>query len=1003
VVQHDASGRDTTTYFAANFINPRESQLAPGTESSPQTAGPRSQPIRSPKEIWGVLAAIGVGFLLIELMLAWWQFSAATMRARLALALRVVTVALLVMALLGVALPRTVDRQATVFVADVSQSVSGAQPISGSFIDQALAARKPDDRYAVVATARDATVLQGLTGNPPTAGLLPSASAADADATNLAAGLRLATDLVPAGYRSRVVLLSDGQETTGDAVAQARLLNSRGVEVDVVPLPGSTGPEVLIDNVSAPAVVREGERFSVGVRVVSNVAADGVVHVSVNGQPLADQSVTLSPGSTDLAFGAQAPQSGLLDVRASIDVGQGQDTIAQNNESRAVVEVQGPPRVLVVEQRSGEGAVISSALTSVGMQLETRAVSDLPDQLDTLGSYAAIVLADVSATSLTDSQQSALRSYVRDLGRGLLAIGGDTSFGQGDYVGTPLDDALPVRSSVRSHRDQGQVALVLVLDRSGSMADDVYHEGTTKLEMAREAAVLSAQQLAPRDLVGLLAFDSSQHWILPLNPLLGLSPTAVQERLSGLSADGGTDIFPAVSAAFDAIRQSDARYKHIILLTDGMSCCAGNYPDLLQRMRDANVTLSTIAIGGDADQKLLSQLAKDGDGRYYFAEHARDIPRLMTRETELATRGPVVEGAITPHPVGADAGLGSLAATGLPQLGGYLVTSPKDLAEVMLVSDAGDPILARWQYGLGRAVAWTSDLRGRWTDAWVQWPGTAQLFSELVGWTIAPTHGSLRLDVRADGSTGHITVDDTQGGQSAGPVLAHVAQPDGSALQLELAATSPGRYEASFPIAGAGTYIVKVQEQGDGATSDTAEAGLPVSYPAEFRRVTSDDRRMDQIARAGGGHVLTTPAAAFADDLAPVTSNLPLQRILLILAAIILPFEVALRRLRISPSDVVDWLKHPRRFSLEKPWSSGRFELQPPAWVPGAWAASRRPPPPPVKLWTLPDRSLAARATPGLARDSGPETSDGEDALASTLRWLAARRGDNRGDSGDPS
>src|SRR5207237_4429368 len=181
------------------------------------------------------------------------------------------------------------------------------------------------------------------------------------------------------------------------------------------------------------------------------------------------------------------------------------------------------------------------------MRLDTRPVADLPDQLDVLGSYAAVVLADVSATSLTDAQQTTLRAYVRDLGRGLLAIGGDTSFGQGDYLGTPLDDALPVRSSVRSHRDQGRVALLLVLDTSGSMSDDVYHEGTTKIDMAKQAAILSAQQLAPRDQVGILTFDSFQHWVLPMTGVLGLGSTAIQDRLAPLTADGGTDIFPAMS------------------------------------------------------------------------------------------------------------------------------------------------------------------------------------------------------------------------------------------------------------------------------------------------------------------------------------------------------------------------------------------------------------------------------------------------------------------------
>jgi Ca-activated chloride channel family protein len=994
VVQRDANGRETTSFFAANFLNAKESRLTPATDSGAPAVGPRKEPLKAPREFWEILALLGIGFLATEAGLAWWQFSAATLRARIALGMRTTMLALLLLALIGVGVPQRVDRQAVVFVTDVSASVKDAATQKADYLTEALKAKRVDDAFAVVNAARGAEVSNGLTGVPPTA--FNTSSGLQIDGTDLASGLRLAADLLPTGYRPRVVLLSDGQETTGDAVAQARLLQARGVEVDVVPLSSSSGPETLVDNVAAPAVVHEGERFIIGVHLVSNVAADGTLHVSVNGQPIADQSVSLNPGGTDLAFGAQAPQSGLLDVRATLETNN--DTLTQNNEARSVVEVQGPPRVLVVEQRPGEGAVIASALTSTGMRLETRQVADLPDQIDVLGGYSAVVLADVSAESLTDAQQTTLRAYVRDLGRGLLAIGGDTSFGQGEYVGTPLDDTLPVRSSVRSHRDQGRVALLLVIDQSGSMADDVYSEGTTKLEMARQAAVLSAQQLGPRDLVGILSFESFRHWVLPITGVLGLGPTAVQDRLAPLTADGGTDIFPALSQAFDAIKDTDGRYKHIILLTDGMSCCAGDYPGLLDRMRGANVTLSTIAIGGDADQQLLSQLAKQGDGRYYFAEHARDIPRLMTRETELATRGPIVEGAITPRQVGADATLSSLGAGGLPQLGGYLVTSSKDLAEVLLVSDAADPLLARWQYGLGRAVAWTSDLRGRWSDAWVQWPGTAQLFSELVGWTIAPAQGPLRLSVRSDAEAGHITVDEAQPGTTPAQVRAHVAQPGGAPLELDLTATGPGRYEGSFPIGGAGTYIVRVDEQRDGTSAGAAEAGMPVSYPAEFRQVTADTRRLEQIARAGGGHVLASPAAAFADDLPPVTTPLPLQRTLLLIAAVLLPLEIALRKLRVSPADIFDWLRHPRRVEIAVPWRPAEAAWRPGGWAPGMWGPRR--PSAPLTRPVHSERAFSANVTPGLAREEADaDASSEEDALGVTLKWLAARRG-SRADKG---
>jgi Mg-chelatase subunit ChlD len=981
VVQRDAAGRETSSFFASNFVNARESRLAPGYESVFALAGPRSLPIKAPQEFWEVLAVAGLVFLALELALAWWQFTAPTIRARIALAMRISMAALLVLALLGVGLPRVVDRQATIFVADVSASAQSAQPAMADFIRQAARAKRPDDVYAVVSTARSAALEQPLSSVASDDLGLAAPQAETADATDLAAGLRLGADLVPTGYRPRLVLLSDGQETSGDAVAQARLLRARGIQVDVVPFAPLSSPEVLIESVSTPTTVSEAERFSIGVRLDSNVNTDAVVHVFVNDRDIADQAVTLAPGATDLAFSAQAPETGVLSVRASVDATQ--DSLPQNNTAFAVTEVQGPPRVLIAEQRPGEADAIAAALSSSGMRLDRKAATDVPDQVEALGSYAAVVLADVSATTLTDAQQVALRAYVRDLGRGLLALGGDTSFGQGDYIGTPLDDLLPVRSSVRSHRDQGRVGLLLVMDTSGSMSDDVYHEGTTKLDMAKQAAILSAQQLSARDQLGIINFDSKQHWVLPLTGVLGMSPTAVQDRLAPLVADGGTDIFPALSAAFDAIKDSDARYKHVILLTDGMSCCGGDYAGLQDRMRAANVTLSTIAIGGDADTDLLSQLARQGDGRYYFAEHARDIPRLMTRETDLATRGPLVEGNVVPRQVAPDATLSGLGS--VPPLGGYLVTSPKDLAEVLLVSDAADPILARWQYGLGRAVAWTSDLRGRWSQDWLQWSGMPALFNSLVNWTIAPVQGPLRLSVRSDAATGHISVSEATPATAPGAVRAHVIAPDGSSQDLDVPPIAPGDYATTFPVASAGTYLVHVDEVNVGS----AEGGLPISYPAEFRQVTPDTRRMQQIAAAGGGHVLVAPADAFADNLPPLSVPVPLQRLLVLIAAILLPLEVALRRLRVTFWDLLEWLRHPHTLAVQLPSLRPSVPEQSPSWMPGML---RRHASPRAVTWTTrPSDSLGTHATPGLARETSPDA-DADDALAAATAWLRARR-----------
>ncbi len=811
--------------------------------------------------------------LAVFVVLAWRSGTpgARSVRSRMLLVCRLAAVGALILALAEVSFRGSVSRQAVIFVADVSASTDSARQAEQDFIGHAIGAKQPDDGYAVVTTAQQALVDHVF-------GTLPDfdafRSSVPADGTDLAAGLRLAGAVLPSAYRSRVVLLSDGQETAGDAAAQARVLQARGVETDVVPLTIPTGPEVLLDRVAAPTTVQVDERFTVDVSAVSTVQTPATVQVYLDDQLVDTQSVTLQPGTTQLTSQAHTAAVGLHELRATIQ--SDQDTLPQNNEATAIVNVQGAPRVLVIEQRPGEGANIAAALSAAGMQVDTRAPADLPTTSEELGSYNTVVLADVSADSLSDQQMELLRSYVHDLGRGLVAIGGESSYGQGDYAGTPLDDVLPVSSTVRGHRDQGRVAMMLVIDHSGSMADDPKHEGTPKIVMARQAATLAVDQLAPDDEVGILAFDSNNHWIVPMTHVDDVGISAIDAQINTLNADGGTDIPPAVSDGLAALEQaSDAEYRHMILMTDGMSCCGGDYTALLDRMKADNVTLSTIAVGADADQDLLTRLAKLGGGRYYFADRAADIPRFMTRETRLATRGPLVEGRIAPILSTADPVVVSASQSGMPALTGYLVTTPKDLAEVLLKSPDDDPLLARWQYGLGRAVAFTSDLRGRWSADWLAWPGEQRLLAGVTGWTIPQAQGGLRVDLQNSGGSADVTVEESQPGASPGQVQVSVVGPDGSTQSLDLLATGPGRFEGSFPTPAIGAYVAHVQDLQDGQVAAAADAGLAVPYSPEYRTVSTDTVRLQQIARAGGGHMLSDPAAAFASDLRPGTERRP--------------------------------------------------------------------------------------------------------------------------------
>ena len=324
----------------------------------------------------------------------------------------------------------------------------------------------------------------------------------------------------------------------------------------------------------------------------------------------------------------------------------------------------------------------------------------------------------MTASSLPPGQMRALQTYVRDFGGGLVVVGGDNAYGPGGYARTPLEDMLPVRMDLRGKSVSASVALMLVVDVSGSMGGGP--GGASKMDLAKEAAIAAVELLGEYDQVGVLAFDDQNHWMIQPTFASDLAP--IEEAIGRMQPGGGTEIYPALKESFHAIAPIEAKVKHIVLLTDGQAP-RGDYPGLMQQMRDASVTLSTIGIGTDADTQLLQELAQLGNGRYYDGNDPFDLPRLLVKETQQVQRAAIVEQDFTPIAVASSPATAGIDFRQAPQLRGYVATTPKPQATVLLASSQLDPVLSEWQYGLGRVLAWTSDASNRWSSRWLEWPG----------------------------------------------------------------------------------------------------------------------------------------------------------------------------------------------------------------------------------------------------------------------------------------
>lgn len=834
------------------------------------------------------------------------------------------------------------DRSFTlVVVLDASASLS--EQSRRQAVDYARAVAQEADaggnaRVQFVAVASQATVLTPeevlsgawLTATTPVTGTVAGLAPGH---TDLAAGLRMARTLLGDSGRRRVLLVTDGWETRGAAADDAASLAAGGVDLRVVPLTALGEPEVIVTGFPTTPYVRLGDVVQSELHVYSTGPATATLSLSVDGQETTTRRIALQQGENRVLFEQQAVAEGFHTITARVH--SLSDVSPHNNEMSATVVVKPRPRVLLLEDRQGEGRWLAAALTSRQIEVEVRGPADVPPQLQLLDVYDAVVLNNVAATSLSLDQQRTLQEYVRRGGRGLVVVGGQTSYAKGGYLESVLEEVLPVSSQPLPRPQKGATALILVLDRSGSMEiTEDPTERVTKFAMAKEAARLAVDSLRVGDVLGVIAFDTENTWVVPVQRIAGQEDKdRAKEMISGLPSGAGTSIYPAVADAVRAMRSVPLPNRHIVLLTDGQEWGSPQYEPLLDQMRAEGITLSAIGIGRDADRQLLTRLARLGQGRYYFTERTQNIPRIVFRELELTLKDAVVEGSVQPHVLAPSPLLRGFAPQDLPQLGGYGATTAKGESVVALVADQGDPLLAHWQYGLGRVVAFTSGTGPDWASHWLTWQDFARFWDQAVRWSMAsPVNRQLQPTIRLEGDCGPLTSGAGAGTHAQAydcapphaPGVAHISvesltpdnrfadladvtaavrAPSGAITTTLLTQTAPGRYEAHLPVWEPGAYEVRVARHADPASSPslptTETAGFVVPPSVELMHAGTNHGLLRRLA---GGDAYLDPAQVEAaldpEGLAETASaSRPLWGYLLATALVLLLMSVAVRRL----------------------------------------------------------------------------------------------------------
>lgn len=803
---------------------------------------------------------------------------------RTVLVLRVVIWVLLALAAAGLRVRWSEGSATVMFVVDRSDSIgildlSRAQARASTM----TASMRRGDAAGLIVFGADAVIDQ----RPAERALSSTvASTVAGTGTNIEAAIRLARAALPKTGLRRLVLFSDGRETAGDAVRESTIAGTEGVAVDVVPASKRGIDRMQVARVVAPEDVRVGEPYAIAVEITGPAGQPARIAVYRDAQLMTSLDTTTdTSGAARVTVDDRQRASGAVTYTATA-VPEG------SADAGAVVVASGIPALLYVASSTPR---LDRALAGQ-FQITVVSPAAVPSSRAALARFDAVVLDDIPAESLTLAQSTALAEHVEQNGGGLLVVGGTQTLGPAGYPDTPIGNALPIDLRRRNGARAPDMALVLVFDKSGSMADAA--GGVTKIELARRAVMSVLRVMPPGDPLGVIAFDTAPDTVAPLGT--GHDPAAVQDRLRTVEPGGATAIAPAVELARDWLRTARVSRRQILLISDGRS----PQPDtarLRSMAKSRGVELSIVAIGADANRTFLRALAADSGGRVYFPDDVQRLPEIVAREAARATGGWLVQETFAPRAVSAHPVLAGMDRQAIPTLDEYVAAAARPTAEVILASHLGDPVFSAWRFGLGRVAVFNAGI----SPAFRGWAGP--LWNQTARWIgrahdTARLHAMLVADGHAADEGARLIVEATRpDGRFANAMDGRVSvrTPAGDSQSVTLRHTAPGRYEATLPTHESGTYLADVSlesrlPQGDGPSGYRALRGFYWAGASEMRELGVDTDRLAQIARASGGRILTDGDSPFTS--ARPSAYIDLSRVLATLALFLFFADVVLRR-----------------------------------------------------------------------------------------------------------
>jgi len=834
-------------------------------------------------------------------------------RRNLAIILRCLTIFILIAMLSRMMFTRRNEHVTVLAVLDRSQSIPHYLLLdSFDYINQAVSVKDPADRFAVVDVAEVASISSLPSGATD---IRERNTTLNGEQSRIADGVQMALAIAPPDTATRILLISDGNETAGDLKEAARVAAANGIPIDVLPLTYDYENEVIFKRLAAPATARSGQTISLRFILSSTSQTTGKLVLSLNGKAvdLAPESeqvavpVELKPGTNVKTVSIPVGTRGMHDFQAFFVPDDPQkDRVEQNNRGSALTFVAGPGHIMVydagpTEEGADDGGIkLAAALKHSDIDARYSPVSEFPENLTQMMDTDGIILVNTGSHNFTYQQQEVIARYVTDLGGGLIMVGGDTSFGAGGWIGSPVAEILPVDMDPPQKKQLPKGALVLIMHACEIPQGNYWGKQTAK------SAVNTLSRL---DMAGILAYgwQGSGNWVHELQ-LVGDKET-INAKIDMMSMGDMPDLGALLQQAYDALKDADAAQKHVIVISDGDP--QRPTPKLLAQCKAAGITCSGIAINPHSQNDIYSlrDVAEATGGRFYFVKNANQLPRIFIKEAQTVRRALILEETFTPNLTYSLSEITNGISFPLPPLDGYVLTGPRQgLSQIILSSHQGDPILASCQSGLGRAVAFTSSANSQWAANWLGWSGFETFWEQTVRWSAKSTQNSdcdVFVDVQGRDVSVNVEAVDGKGKyMQFASIGAQVIAPDVSSKVMGLSQTGPGQYQGNYQAAGSGSYIVNLRYRKIGEDKTyTRQVPVTVPFAPEFRDLSDNATLLSDVSKITGGRKLSikeNPKEANIFDATGLKypqAQLPLTKPLMLVWLGVFLLDIAVRRI----------------------------------------------------------------------------------------------------------